>query len=104
MDDQRVELAPGRHVVGRGDQAIRIDDPSVSRVHACVVVAPSGLTYEDLDSKNGSFRDGEPIDGVVDVRSGEVITIGAVGVTFVKTRASASTQSVERRALRLRRR
>ena len=101
--DHRVELPPGRHGVGRGDQPIRIDDPSVSRVHGCVVVAPAGLTYEDLESKNGSFRDGEPIDGIVDVRSGEVITVGAVDVTFVKTRASASTQSVERRALRPRR-
>jgi hypothetical protein len=33
-----------------------------------------------------------------------VITVGAVEVTFVKTRGSASTQSVERRALRPRRR
>jgi DNA-binding winged helix-turn-helix (wHTH) protein len=102
--DRRVDLAPGRHVIGRGDQPIRIDDPSVSRVHACVVVALTRLTYEDLDSKNGSFRDGEPIDGVVDIGSGDVITVGAVEVTFVKTRGSASTQSVERRALRPRRR
>ena len=100
---QWVELPPGRHVIGRGDQPIRIEDPSVSRVHGCVVVVPAGLTYEDLDSKNGSFRDGEPIDGIVEVRSGDVITVGAVDVTFVKTRNSASTQSVERRALRPRR-
>ena len=76
----------------------------MSRVHGCVVVAPGGLTYEDLDSKNGSFLNGEPIDGIVDVRSRDVITIGTVDVTFVKTRGSASTQSVERRAIRPRRR
>jgi len=102
--DQWVELPPGRHVVGRGDQLIRIDHPSVSRVHGCVVVAPGGLAYEDLDSKNGSSLNGEPIDGIVDVRSRDVITVGTVDVTFVKTRGSASTQSVERRAIRPRRR
>jgi DNA-binding winged helix-turn-helix (wHTH) protein len=102
--EQRVELPPGRHVVGRGDHHVRIDDPSVSRAHGSVVVAPGGLTYEDLDSKNGSFLNGEPIDGMVDVRSLDVITVGTVDVMFVKGRASASTQSVERRALRPRRR
>ena len=67
-------------------------------------MAPAGFTYEDLESKNGSFLNGEPIDGIVDVRSRDVITVGAVDVTFVKRRGSASTQSVERRAIRPRRR
>ena len=101
--DRWVELPPGRHVVGRGDQLIRVDHPSVSRVHGCAAAAPGGLAYEDSDSKNGSFLNGEPIDGIVDVRSRDVITVGTVDVTFVKTRGSASTQSVQRRAIRPRR-
>ena len=103
-NDHRVDLPPGTHVIGRGDQGIRIDARSVSRVHAQIVVSPTGLTYEDLASKNGSFRDDEPIEGVVEVRSGDVITVGTVDVTFVRASGSASTQSVERRAVRLRRR
>ena len=95
--DRRVLLPPGTHLVGRGEQAIRIDSLSVSRVHAQVVVSPDRLTYEDLASKNGSLRAGEPISGVADVKSGDVITIGTVDVTFVQVRASQSTQSVERR-------
>jgi DNA-binding winged helix-turn-helix (wHTH) protein len=101
--DRRVELPTGRHVIGRGDQQVRVDDPSVSRAHGRIDVAPGGLTYEDLDSKNGSFLNGEPIDGIVDVRSGDVITVGTVEVTFVRARNSSSTQSVERRAVRPRR-
>jgi len=98
--DHSSELAPGSHVIGRGDQDIRIDDPSVSRVHGRIVVEPGAMTYEDLGSKNGSFLNDEPIDGIVAVRSGDVITVGTVEVTIVKTRNSGSTQSVERRAPR----
>ena len=91
--EQWVELAAGSHVIGRGDQEIRIDDPSVSRVHGRIVVAPGGVTYEDLDSKNGSFLNDEPIDGIVDLRNGDVITVGTVEVTVVKTRATAARRS-----------
>jgi hypothetical protein len=95
--DRQVELLPGTHLVGRGEQSIQIDTLSVSRVHARVVAAPDRLTYEDLDSKNGSFRAGEPIRGAIEVASGDVIIVGSVEVTFVLVRASQSTQSVERR-------
>ena len=101
-NDQRIDLPPGIHVIGRGDHGIRIDSRRVSRVHAQVVVSPAGLTYEDLASKNGSFRDDERIEGVVEVESGDVITVGTVDVTFVRAGRTSSTQSVERRAVRLR--
>ncbi len=103
-EERSVDLPQGTHIIGRGDQSIRIDALSVSREHAQVVVSPGRLTYQDLESKNGSFRHGEPISGVVEVASGDVITIGSVDVTFVRVRASASTQSVERPARSSRRR
>ena len=99
---QLADLAEGTHTIGRGDHMIRIDSRSVSRVHARLVVAAGRLTYEDLASKNGSFRDGQRISGVVEVRRGEVITVGTVPVTFSPVRASESTESVVRLAHRSR--
>jgi Transcriptional regulatory protein, C terminal/FHA domain len=95
----RVELPEGTHLCGRGDQTIRVEARSVSRAHARVVVSQGRLTYEDLGSKNGSFRDGQPIAGVVDVRSGDVITVGAVAVTFSRTDRHTSTETVDRLSL-----
>lgn len=93
------DLQEGTHTIGRGDHTIRIDSGSVSRVHARLVVAAGRLTYEDLGSKNGSHRDGQRITGVVEVRRGDVMTVGTVPVTFVPVR-SESTESLVRPAHR----
>jgi hypothetical protein len=47
---------PGRIVIGRSSLAdIVLDEPSVSRVHAALLVDPSGaLRIEDLGSQNGT--------------------------------------------------
>ncbi|MFP5333885.1 MAG: FHA domain-containing protein, partial [Actinomycetes bacterium] len=55
-------LAPGRHRLGRSpDCDVRVDDVDVSRVHAVLDVATSGVTVTDLGSTNGTTVDGEPV-------------------------------------------
>ena len=51
-----IDLPPvGTLTIGRGDEcAVRIDDPSVSRNHAILHLAPK-LTIEDLGSVNGTL-------------------------------------------------
>jgi hypothetical protein len=50
------ELQPGRHHLGRGAHAsIRVGDPSLSRIHAEIVVAGRTVTIRDLESTNGTW-------------------------------------------------
>jgi two-component system cell cycle response regulator len=51
------------NVVGRGKECtIRVDDPGISRTHARIVrKAPGSYTIEDLDSRNGTFVNGQRI-------------------------------------------
>jgi serine phosphatase RsbU (regulator of sigma subunit) len=57
-----VDLAPGRHLVGRAAEAeLHMESPSVSRRHAWLHVLEDGLWVEDLGSMWGTFVDGEKV-------------------------------------------
>ena len=52
-------LAAGEHSIGRqAGSAVRLDDASVSRNHAHLVLQASGASLGDAGSRNGSFVDG----------------------------------------------
>ena len=61
VSHQRFALASSQVRVGRGsDNALVIDDASISRHHA-VISLDSGVTVEDLQSSNGTFVNGARI-------------------------------------------
>lgn len=68
-------------VLGRSDEAdVRVDARGVSRCHAKLVLASAdSATVVDLESKNGTFINGERTD-VGPVREGDDIGIGPVAV------------------------
>ncbi len=71
------ELSAGVTIVGRGDGCqLVIDDPLISRRHACFVVDDLEITLEDLGSTNGVLVNGSKVDGVQVVVPGDQITIG----------------------------
>lgn len=55
-----------------------IADDFVSARHALVTPGPSGLRLEDLGSTNGTVLNGRPISRPVQLREGDVITLGDV--------------------------
>jgi two-component system response regulator AtoC len=67
----------GEVIIGRGDVDVKIDDRSLSRKHARIVLADK-LQVEDLGSTNGTRVKGERISKVADVEPGEVIHFGNV--------------------------
>ena len=74
---RRVALGDGRHVVGRGkDCAVAIDDMTLSRRHAALVVRGGAVTVADLDSLNGTFIDETVVHGPTEVGVGETVTFG----------------------------
>ena len=76
-------LSEGTNLVGRDpDCAIRIDSPTVSRRHARIIVAGSDVRVEDLNSKNGTYVDGQSAVQPVAVSDGGEIRVGSVTMTF----------------------
>jgi DNA-binding winged helix-turn-helix (wHTH) protein len=87
-------LTAGEHLVGRDpDVAVLIAEPSVSRHHARVKVSDAIVTYEDLGSKNGSYRAGRRLDADVRLLDGDVVRVGLVDVTFGIHRSGGSTRT-----------
>lgn len=89
-------LAEGSHLFGRrADCAIVIDQPSVSRVHARLVVSGTAMTIEDLRSKNGTFVEGQRIQAAVDLLPRCTVRIGDVDVELRRLDTPTdSTQTV----------
>ena len=80
-NERAIVLGEGENVIGRDpDCDVWIEASGVSRRHARLEVERGGgrVRLEDLGSKNGTFVDGSPIRGAVDVADGAVIRLGSV--------------------------
>lgn len=87
-------LPAGAHVIGRDAQAdIKLESATVSRQHARVVADATGATLEDLESKNGTFVNGERADGAVLLAPGDVIQIGSFTLVFHAGTPADSTRT-----------
>ncbi|MFT3928041.1 MAG: GGDEF domain-containing protein [Myxococcales bacterium] len=74
----------GSHaVIGRGLEAdLRIEDPSLSRTHARFDREGDTLAVTDLESRNGTFVEGQRLTARHRLKSGELITLGSVVLRF----------------------
>jgi DNA-binding winged helix-turn-helix (wHTH) protein len=91
---EHVALAIGEHTIGRApDVLVSLRSSRVSRRHACVRVAESGVTIEDLGSKNGTRVGEQPIDGPVALHDGDRVTIGPVLLIFRALRVDPTTST-----------
>src|SRR4051794_17854142 len=71
------------------------DDPEISRRHARVARGARGeLTLEDLGSSNGTFVNGERVDGARVLQLGDVVHMGRTGlvVTDAEGRVPEATR------------
>ena len=76
-------LVGDTHVIGRDEKAdFRIDDPTVSNVHARVVRTDSDYAIEDAQSRNGTFVNGEAVKTRNVLADGDTIRLGKVILTF----------------------
>jgi DNA-binding winged helix-turn-helix (wHTH) protein len=80
---RRYSLAPGESILGRDPgAAVFLDDPSVSRRHARIMVSDDGATLEDLGSKNGTHLRDQKVEAPVPLADGDAIRIGSVALTL----------------------
>jgi DNA-binding winged helix-turn-helix (wHTH) protein len=92
---QRYTLDEGEHIVGRmADSDIAVGHDSVSRRHARVVVSGTGVTVEDLGSKNGTYVENVRVTGARPLEDGDRVRFGAVALTFRAWSVGATTRSI----------
>lgn len=77
----RIALDAGETIIGRDPgAAVHLDDPSVSRRHARIVVSDAGATLEDLGSKNGTFLGETRVHAPMPLADGDTVRIGSVSL------------------------
>ena len=81
-----IVLGGGRMVVGRATSTdIRVPDANVSREHAVFEDDDGQWFIRDLDSTNGTFVNGDPVQRVR-LRDGDVITVGVTELVYHQPR------------------
>jgi len=93
LGGRKIPLSDGVNVIGRDpDAAVWIDDTTVSRHHARIVVGEKEARLEDLESKNGTFVEGKRVAKAVRISDGDEIKVGSVFLTF-RDPAEISTET-----------
>ena len=79
---QRFDVHEDRFTIGRSPEStISIKDMSVSKVHLVILKTPTGYTFQDLWSQNGTLlndvrcREGS-------LKDGDVLCLGKVKIAF----------------------
>ena len=83
LDGQRYSLNVGSVLLGRSSEAdILIDDTGVSRRHLEIHTGQGQSRAVDLGSTNGSYVNGQRVQGEAELTDGTVITMGRTRMTF----------------------
>jgi hypothetical protein len=91
---REVALDPGENLIGRErDAVVWIDDESVSRRHARILITDEGATIEDLGSKNGTSVGDGKIGRPTRLTEKDVIRIGPATMRLRILRRTGSTLS-----------
>lgn len=72
-----IELPNGESVIGRSRAClVQIAETTVSRQHAIFVVEPGKVRLRDLGSSNGTFVNGQRVDGEIPLADGDRVVVG----------------------------
>lgn len=81
---KEVPISVPQFVIGRGDEChLRPKSEAVSRRHCALIVSGTRLVLRDFGSKNGSYVNGERVEGDCDLQSGDQLTIGPLSFEVV---------------------
>jgi DNA-binding winged helix-turn-helix (wHTH) protein len=97
---RRIPLAEGETIIGRDPgAAVFLDDKSVSRRHARIVISGSAATLQDLGSKNGTELQGAKVHSPLPLSDGDKILVGSVplSIRIFPVPESTETQAAARR-------
>ena len=75
--DKEITVKGPEFVIGRSDECqLRPKSDAVSRRHCAIRVLESGVTIRDLGSRNGTYVNGDRIDGEQPVSMGDQLRVG----------------------------
>jgi len=84
-------------VLGRDDDcALRVDSGQVSRRHAAVRFSAGEYRVRDLGSTNGTFVNGERVEGERALRPGDEIDVGGTRIAFYRMDPAAAQAAASR--------
>lgn len=94
--DNVFPLLEAEQTIGRAPtNQICLPDGSVSSVHARIVRTAEGFAVEDLQSRNGTFVNGEKVDGKRSLADGDLIRLGKIIMTFNVAREGKAGDSTQ---------
>jgi len=94
---RRVALHDGEHVIGRDAACdICLDDVSVSRRHARLMIDGTVARLEDLGSKNGTTSGGRGVSGPIVLNGDDRLEFGSVVAIYRSSRSGLSTETRSR--------
>ena len=93
--DRIHRLKPGDNLIGRDDDcAVILDLTGVSRHHAKIRVAGGRFILQDLESKNGTWKNDQRVKGSVELQDGDRIRVGGVPLIFRSSARAESTATI----------
>lgn len=76
-DGKELKIEVPEFIIGRGDDAhLRPKSDLISRQHCAVVIGESGASVRDMGSRNGTFLNGERIEGEQQLKLGDHLRVG----------------------------
>jgi DNA-binding winged helix-turn-helix (wHTH) protein len=94
---RRVALHDGEYVIGRDAACdICLDDASVSRRHARLVIEGTAVRLEDLGSKNGTTAGGTVVSSQIVLNADDRVEFGTVAAVYRSSQSGMSTETRSR--------
>jgi DNA-binding winged helix-turn-helix (wHTH) protein len=83
LGNRKMPLVAGENIMGRHpDAQVRVDQSSVSRLHARIVIGDGKAVLEDLKSRNGTFLRERRLTAPAELRDGDLIGLGPIQLVF----------------------
>ena len=93
---RRLPVSGGRLIIGRGsDSDVFLPDHLLSRRHAEIEPRGGAFYIIDLGSTNGTFLNGERVEGEIALESGDRITIGGVEIRYCCVDAGTAVSQLD---------
>jgi pSer/pThr/pTyr-binding forkhead associated (FHA) protein/NADPH-dependent 2,4-dienoyl-CoA reductase/sulfur reductase-like enzyme len=94
IDGNKIVLDQAINLIGREtENAITLDDPAVSHIHAEISRSANMWFLRDQGSKNGTFVNKERLIAPYELKADDVISIGTTNLTFHTSASSAEPES-----------
>jgi len=93
MTGKTHELSVEKTTVGRvEDNTLQISEASVSSHHAEILLRGSDVVIKDLNSTNGTFINGEQVNGEATLKPGQILRLGKIEMRLETATAGASSK------------